>query len=145
MNRKDCTHDYTMISNYTWQVNGWYCAEARNNHKANIRLLSSHVFWGEYKDLKIPITVLFCTVLKMATEFCDILESAPSRIIIIAFKGAIRDFFYSLLTVPRTVSNTYTQVARVQSCANQVQHIKCLSRASVMLRATWYKGTAQLS
>ena len=64
-------------------------------------------------------------------------------IIIIAFKGAIRDFF-NLLTAPRTVSNMYTQVARVQSCANHVQHIERLSRASVMLRATWYEGTAQL-
>ena len=64
-------------------------------------------------------------------------------IIIIAFKGAIRDFFYNLLTAPRAVSNTYAQVARAQSCANHVQHIECLSRASVMLRATWYEGTAQ--
>ena len=27
---------------------------------------------------------------------------------------------------------------------NRVQHIERLSRASVMLRATWYEGTAQL-
>ena len=52
-------------------------------------------------------------------------------------------FFYNLVTAPRTVSNTYAQVARVQSCANHVQHIERLSRASVMLRATWYEGTAQ--
>ena len=64
-------------------------------------------------------------------------------IIIIAFKGVIRDF-YNLLTAPRTVSNTYAQVARAQSCANHVQHIQRLSRASGMLRATWYEGTAQL-
>ena len=36
-------------------------------------------------------------------------------IIIIAFKGANRYFFYDLLTAPRTVSNTYAQVARAQS------------------------------
>ena len=65
-------------------------------------------------------------------------------IMIIALQGAIRDFFYNLLTAPRTVSNTYVQVARGQSCANHVQHIERLSRASVMLRATWYEGTAQL-
>ena len=65
-------------------------------------------------------------------------------IVVIAFKGAIRDFFYNLLTAPRTVSNTYARVARPQSCANHVQHIERLSRASVMLRATWYEGTAQL-
>ena len=39
-------------------------------------------------------------------------------------------FFYNLLTAPRTVSNTYAQVAQAQSCANHVQHIECLSRAS---------------
>ena len=44
----------------------------------------------------------------------------------------------------RTVSNTYAEVARAQPCANHVQHIERLSRASVMLRATWYEGTAQL-
>ena len=57
---------------------------------------------------------------------------------------ALFEIFYNLLTAPRTVSNTYAQVARAQSCANHVQHIERLSRASVMLRATWYEGTAQL-
>ena len=55
-----------------------------------------------------------------------------------------RFFFYNLLTAPRTVSNTHAQVARAQSCANHLQRIERLSRASVMLRATWYEGTAQL-
>ena len=64
-------------------------------------------------------------------------------IIIIAFGGTIRDF-YNLLTAPQTVSNAYAQVAWAQSCANHVQHNKRFSRASVMLRATWYEGTAQL-
>ena len=41
-------------------------------------------------------------------------------------------------------SNTYAQVVRAQPCANHVQHIERLSRGSVMLRATWYEGTAQL-
>ena len=40
-------------------------------------------------------------------------------IIVIAFKGAIRDFLQSL-AAPRTVSNTYAQVARAQSCANNL-------------------------
>ena len=52
--------------------------------------------------------------------------------------------FYNLLTAPGTASNTYAQAARVQPCANHMQHIERLSRASVMLRASWYKGTAQL-
>ena len=46
--------------------------------------------------------------------------------------------------MPGTVSNTYAQVALAQSCVNYVQHIEWLSRASVMLRATWNEGTAQL-
>ena len=50
-------------------------------------------------------------------------------ITIIALKGANRDF-YNLLTAPRTVSNTYAQVARAQSFANRVQHIERLSRAT---------------
>ena len=47
----------------------------------------------------------------------------------IALNGAIRDF-YHLLTALETVSNMYAQVARVQSCANHVQHIERLSRAT---------------
>ena len=39
-------------------------------------------------------------------------------------------FFYNLLTAPRTISNTYPQVNRVKSCANHVQHIERLSRAT---------------
>ena len=39
-------------------------------------------------------------------------------------------FFYNLLTAPQTISNTHNQVARVQSCANHVQHIERLSRAT---------------
>ena len=51
---------------------------------------------------------------------------------------------FTISSQRRSVSNTYAQVARAQSCANHVQHIERLSRASVMLRATWYEGTAQL-
>ena len=47
-------------------------------------------------------------------------------IIIIALEGANQDY-YNLLNALRTVSNTYTQVARAQSCANHVQHIGRLS------------------
>ena len=64
-------------------------------------------------------------------------------ITIIAFKGAIRDFLQSPHSA-RTVTNTHAQVAQAQSCANHVQHIDHLSHARVMLRATWYEGTAQL-
>ena len=52
--------------------------------------------------------------------------------------------FFTISPQRRELSQTYAQVARAQSCANHVQHIERLSRASVMLRATWYEGTAQL-
>ena len=52
--------------------------------------------------------------------------------------------FHNLLTVPRTVPNTYPQAAREQSCANHVQHIECSPPATCRVRATWYEGTAQL-
>ena len=64
-------------------------------------------------------------------------------IIIIAFKGAIRDFLQS----PHSATNCLQHVRSSgpgATCANHVQHIERLSRASVMLRATWYEGTAQL-
>ena len=40
------------------------------------------------------------------------------------------EIFYSLLTAPRTVSNAYAEVVRAQSCANHVQHIQHLPRAT---------------
>ena len=40
------------------------------------------------------------------------------------------EIFNNLLTAPRTVSNTYAQVARAQSRANHVQHSERLSRAT---------------
>ena len=39
-------------------------------------------------------------------------------------------FFYNPLITPWTVSYTYSQVAREQSCACHVQHIERLSRAT---------------
>ena len=57
----------------------------------------------------------------------------------IAFKGAYRDFFYTLLTAPRTVSNIYAQVTWEQSCATHRAIITCSTSC-----AAWYEGTAQL-
>ena len=59
-----------------------------------------------------------------------------------AFKGTTRDF-HNLLTALQTVSNTYVLVAWAQSCANHVQHIERLSRATTLC-ATWHEGTAEL-
>ena len=50
-------------------------------------------------------------------------------IVEIIMKDVNKDF-YKLLTAPRTVSNTHAQVVRTQSCANHVQHVKRLSRAT---------------
>ena len=53
----------------------------------------------------------------------------------IAFKGTTGNVD-NLFTAPRTVSNTYAQMARAQSCAYLVQHIERLSRATC--RVTCY-------
>ena len=39
-------------------------------------------------------------------------------------------FLYNLLTALRAVSNTYAQEAKAQSCANDMQHMERLSRAT---------------
>ena len=75
-------------------------------------------------------------------------------VIIIDFKGARSSNnnrfqrrysrFFAISSQRRELSQTYAQVVRAQPCANHVQHIERLSRASVMLRASWYEGTAQL-
>ena len=57
--------------------------------------------------------------------------------IIIALKIA------NLLSAPQTVSNTYAQMARAQSCADYVQHIERLLRATYRVPKL-YKGAAQL-
>ena len=51
-----------------------------------------------------------------------------TTMMIFALKGAISSF-YNLLIRPRTVSSTYAQVARAQSCGNHVQRIERSSRA----------------
>ena len=56
-----------------------------------------------------------------------------TMIAMIALKGAIRDF-YDLPSALRTVSNAYAQTARAKSCANHVQRIECLSRATCVPR-----------
>ena len=75
-------------------------------------------------------------------KYFEITTTTTTTMIIIVLKGAVRDF-YNLLTAPRTVSNTYAQVARSKSCANHQQHIERLSRAN-MSCFTWYEETAEL-
>ena len=55
----------------------------------------------------------------------------------IALKGTVWDFFYNLLTVPRTVCNVFAEVVRVHLCANHMEHMEHLSRAAChMLQGT---------
>ena len=58
-----------------------------------------------------------------------------SVIMMISLKGSIRDF-YNLLTAPRSFSNTCAQVIRAQSCANHVQNIERLLRATCVPRGS---------
>ena len=53
--------------------------------------------------------------------------------------------FFTISSQRRELSPTRTlKWPGRNTCANHVQHIERLSRANVMLRATWYEGTAQL-
>ena len=73
-------------------------------------------------------------------------------IIVIAFKGAIWDFWQSpfkgaiwdFWQSPHSAVNCLQHARSSGPGASHVQHIERLSCASVMLRAIWYKGTAQL-
>ena len=51
---------------------------------------------------------------------------------------------YNLLATLQTISNTYTQMAWAQSCANYVQHIEGLSRAAcrVKFHVVWRDSSA---
>ena len=62
--------------------------------------------------------------------------------VIVALKDATRDF---CLLSPRCATNClqqYTQAAKVQSCANHVQHIQRLSRATCRVQITWNTSSA---
>ena len=81
-------------------------------------------------------------ILRSAVLVITLWKKKNPNPIIIDLKGAILDFIYSLLTAQRTVSNTYAQVARSQSCANHVQHIERSSRATCVPLGT--KGQLSL-
>ena len=74
-------------------------------------------------------------------HLCHGLNDIIIIIIIIAFKGTIRDFLQS----PHSAANCLQHICSSgPGATNHMQHIERLSRASVMLCATWYEGTAQL-
>ena len=83
----------------------------------------------------------------MVSQFpfhCRVLDGIIIIIIVISYSKAQFEILDNLLSVSRTVSNTYAQVAR----RNQVQ-ITCNTLSTyhvqhVILHATWYEGTAQL-
>ena len=98
--------------------------------KHSVRSCKEHTNTG-----KAQCQVLQRTHRHKQSTVSDLVENNNNRI-----QRRYSRFFTIFLTAPRTVSNTYAQVARAQSCANHVQHIKRLSCAS----ATRYEGTAQL-
>ena len=64
-------------------------------------------------------------------------------IIIMVLEGVNRDFC-NLLTALVTVSNSNTQMARVQLCASHVLHIEHLSRVTCHVPRDMTEGTARL-
>ena len=53
------------------------------------------------------------------------------------------EIFYNLLTVPRTISNTYAQVLRAQSCANHMQHERSsAATCRVTCQVVWRDSSA---
>ena len=95
-------------------------------HKPVTKFLTYHNSRGlnQSRSLIIIIIIMIMIIITTTTT-----TTTTTIIIIIALKGASRDF-YNLLTAPRTVSNTYAQVAWAQSCSNHVQHIERSSRAT---------------
>ena len=57
-------------------------------------------------------------------------------------KNRLQNLMSEIFYNPRTTRTL--NWPRAQPCVNHVQHIERLFRASVMLSATWYEGTAQL-
>ena len=53
-------------------------------------------------------------------------------------------FLYNLLAAPRTISNTYAQVARAHSCANHVlyESLICTLTSGIMKRAKGRTGSS---
>ena len=92
-------------------------------HKPVTKFLTYHNSRGLNQSRSLIIIIMIMIIITTTTTTIIII------IIIIASKGASRDF-YNLLTAPGTVSNTYAQVPQAQSCANHVQHIERLSRAT---------------
>ena len=73
----------------------------------------------------IIITIIIVTVIIINDDDDDDDDDDDNHI----QRRAVRDI-YNLLTAPRTVSNAYARMVRAQSCANHVQHIERLSRAT---------------
>ena len=81
-------------------------------------------------NVMIIIIVVVVVVVVVLVIIIIIIIIIIMMMMMIAFKGALRDFLYNLLIAPRTITNTYAQVAKAQSSANHVQHIERLSRAT---------------
>ena len=104
----------------------------------------------------LPFFVCLCVCLCLCLSVCLSVSLSPSLSLPLSLSLSLYNNnnnnnnriqrrysrFFTISSQRCELSQTYAQVAWVQSCANHVQHIERLS--CVMLRATWYEGTAQL-
>ena len=65
-------------------------------------------------------------------------------IIIIAFKGAIRDFLQSPHSAANCLQHVRSSGLGATVCKSRAAHEALIWCKCHMLRATWYEGTAQL-
>ena len=78
--------------------------------------------------MMMMVVVVVVVVVMMMVVMIMLMLLLMMMIVMIALKGVMRDY-YNLLTAPR-ISNTHDRLAWAQSCANPVQDIARLSRAT---------------
>ena len=121
---------------------GAIVCKSRATHRAHITCNMSCVVvrWGssaiKFDRLEISFILALFHWYDWSTEVYLVVVAVVAAVVVVVvavvvikFKAQI-EIFYSLLTAPPTVSNTYAQVERAQSCPNRIQHILRLSRAT---------------
>ena len=71
-------------------------------------------------DITIIITTVAAVIEVTTTTRMMMTTTTLLPVLLLVWKCVVRDFFHTLFTVPRTVSNTHAHVARAQFCANRV-------------------------
>ena len=77
----------------------------------------------------VTIIIIVMMMIEIMIIITTTATTTTRTIIMIAFKGAVRDFLQSSHCASNCL-HTYAQVAKAQSYANHVQHIERLSRAT---------------